>query len=388
VADWLASEHVRTLPLDVLLLAITIFTIITQAVIAGFHLVFVVLILAALMLPFRGFVIRLVVGMGISTALLVWATTSLDVSADELAEIPILTVVLVLVFLVAQARARAADESRAANAEMQRRTELESRELRQQLEQAQRRDLIGRASAGLSHDLRNVFSVIKGCTAEAAEETEGRSDLHRSCLDEVGAAADRGLSILDELLWLGRQHDSILQVTDLSTSIRQLEPLLRRLTRRGVILRLDIPERECLVRVDRVGLSQILMNLVSNANDAIEGNGTITVSARPVITPSTRADGPRTVLTVADDGRGFTSDELSTAFDDGFTTKGEGHFGLGLSSVSDIVERCGGSMQIDSSPNDGTTISILFASPDSASGPSSDANFEASGSSTIGGPSS
>jgi signal transduction histidine kinase len=379
---WFASEHLRTLPLDVGLAGITILTIATQAVVAGFHVIFVVLILAALMLPFRGFVIRLVVGMGICTALLVWAITSLDVPPDELAEIPILTLVLVLVFIVAQARATAAAETRAANAEMQRRTELESRELRQQLEQAQRRDLIGRASAGLSHDLRNVFGVVKGCTAEVAEDAVGLTDLQRSCLDEVATAADRGLSILDELLWLGRQHDSVLQVTDLSTSIRQLEPLLRRLTRPGVFLRLDVPETECLVRIDRVGLSQILMNLVSNANDAIVGKGNITVSARPVITPSTRAAGPSTVLTVADDGRGLTPDELSSAFDDGFTTKGEGHFGLGLSTVWDIVERCGGSMQVDSSPNEVTTISIVFAGPDSVDGPPGDPRFDATVSSS------
>jgi signal transduction histidine kinase len=383
LSGWLASRHLRTLPLDVGLVGITILTVMTRAVIPGFHFMFVVVILAALMLPFRGFVIRFAVWMGVSIALLVWAVTSLDVSPDELAEIPILAVVLVLVFLVAQARAKAAAESRAANAELVQRTELESRELRQQLEQAQRRDLIGRASAGLSHDLRNVFSVIKGCTAEAAEQNVGWSEPQRSCLDEVGSAADRGLAILDELLWLGRQHDSILQVTDLSTSIRQLEPLLRRLTRRGVVLRLDIPERECLARVDRIGLIQILMNLVSNANDAIVGNGNITVSARSLITPATRTDGPAAVLTVADDGRGFTSDELSTAFEAGFTTKGDGHFGLGLSTVWDIVERCDGSMQIDSSPGDVTTISILFASPDSISGPSDDADFEASISSGV-----
>jgi signal transduction histidine kinase len=383
LSGWLASRRLRTLPLDLGLAGITILTVITRAVIPGFHVMFIIVILAALMLPFRGFAIRFAVWMGVSTALLVWAVTSLDVSPDELAEIPILAVVLVLVFLVAQARARAAAESRAANDELLRRTELESRELRQQLEQAQRRDLIGRASAGLSHDLRNVFSVIKGCTAEAAEKNVGWSDPQRSCLDEVGAAADRGVAILDELLWLGRQHDSILQVTDLSTSIRQLEPLLRRLTRRGVVLRFDIPERECLVRVDRIGLSQILMNLVSNANDAIVGNGNITVSVRPVITSSTRADGPTAVLTVTDDGRGFTSDELSAAFEAGFTTKGDGHFGLGLSTVWDIVDRCGGSMQIDSSPDDVTTISILFESPDATAGPSGDSDADASFSPSI-----
>ena len=107
------------------------------------------------------------------------------------------------------------------------------------------------------------------------------------------------------------------------------------------------------------------MNLVSNANDAIVGNGNITIAARPVISRSVGDDEPVAVLTVSDDGRGFTADELSRAFDDGFTSKGEGHFGLGLATVWRIVERNGGSMQIDSSPDDATTVSIMLTGPSS-----------------------
>jgi two-component system cell cycle sensor histidine kinase/response regulator CckA len=219
-----------------------------------------------------------------------------------------------------------------------------------------------------------VFTVIKGCTAEVEEETGADatptlSDLQRYCLGEIQSAADRGLAILDHLLCLSRQNESILQVTDLSSSIRQLEPLLRRLVRPGVILRLDVPADECLVRIDRVGLSQILMNLVTNANDAITGNGNITVAARPVVARSIGDDEPTAVLTISDDGRGFTPDELSRSFDDGFTTKGDEHFGLGLATVWRIVERNGGSMQIDSSPEDATTISIMLTGPGSTDTP-------------------
>ncbi len=370
LSGWLASGHVGTLPLDLALVAITILTIATRAVIEGFHFMFVVLALAALMLPFRSFVIRLGVWMGVSTALLVWAIASLGVPANELTELPILAVVLVLVFLVARARERATADSEAANAELHERTELERRELERQLDQAQHRELIGRASAGLSHDLRNVFTVVRGCTAEVEEETGADatatlSDLQRYCLGEIRSAADRGLAILDHLLCLSRQNESILQATDLNSSIRQLEPLLRRLVRPGVILRLDVPADDCLVRIDRVGLSQVLMNLVTNANDAITGNGNISVAARPVVARSIGDDEPIAVLTVSDDGRGFTPDELSRAFDDGFTTKGDGHFGLGLATVWRIVERNGGSMQIDSSPEDTTTISIMLTGPGS-----------------------
>jgi signal transduction histidine kinase len=368
---WLASDQLFTLPLDLGFIALTLITIFTRDVVVGFHTIFVLLTLTALMLPFRGFVIRLAIWTSVSVALLVWAIRSLDVPSAELAEIPILTFVLVLIFLVAQSRSQAAAASAAMTAELQHRTDLEQADLRQQLEQSQRRELLGRASAGLAHDLRNIFAVVRGSIAEVldgadAEQTAGTATSTMANvrkLHDVDSAAERGLSIVDELLWLGRQHDSIMEVTDLNAATRQLEPLLRRLTSRGVTLRLDVPHDVCMARIDRIGLSQILMNLVSNANDAITGSGTITVSTKRSFTPVGADRHVTSVLTVADTGCGFTPEALAAAFDDGVTTKDDTHYGLGLPTVWRIVDRCGGSMQIDSSSGTGTNVSIGFESP-------------------------
>ena len=372
VNRWLVSPHLLTLPLDLGFIAITVITIFTREVVVGFHTIFVLLAVTALMLPFRGFVIRLAIWTTVEVALIAWAISSLDVPSAELSEIPILTSVLILIFLVAQARSQAAAESSAMMVELQRRTDLEQSGLRQQLEQGQRRELLGRASAGLAHDLRNIFTVIRGSINEVLEDADtlqlartGSSAVTSTqSLNDVDSAAERGLDIVDQLLWLGRQHDSILEVTDLNSATRQLEPLLRRLTRPSVILRVEVPDDECLVRIDRVGLSQILMNLVSNANDAIVGSGTITVSTRKSITPIGRDSTPRTMLLVTDNGPGFSPERLATAFDEGTTSKDDTHYGLGLSTVWRIVERCGGSLQIDSSASTGTSVSIGFQAPD------------------------
>jgi signal transduction histidine kinase len=332
-----------------------------------FHVIFVLLVVAALMLPFRQFVIRLVVWMTITVALVTWAITSHDTPSEELTELPLLTLVLVLVYLVAHARARAARDAERALAEIERRTEVEREVLQHQLEDAQRRELIGRASAGLAHDLRNVFVVIKGCVDEVHEHAAAAvrsGDIGEdtvTCVDDLDKAAERGLAIIDDLLWLGRRHDYETRVTDLGESIRQIEPFLRRMVRPGITLRVEAPAQPSLVFIDHVGLSQVLMNLVANAIDAIEGTGHITVSTRRSVSGSAGGElDTTTSISVTDDGVGFTKQAIEHAFEADFTTKSGAHGGYGLPTVWRIVDRCGGSVQIDSSPDSGTSVILRF----------------------------
>ena len=144
----------------------------------------------------------------------------------------------------------------------------------------------------MAHDLRNVFVVIRGCVEEVHDNAGAAAGAGKigedtvSCIDDVGAAAERGLAIIDDLLWLGQRHDYETRVTDLGESIRQIEPFLRRMVRPGITLRVEAPARSSLVFIDHVGLSQVLMNLVANAVDAIEGTGHITVSTRQSVSGS------------------------------------------------------------------------------------------------------
>ncbi len=154
--------------IDAALIWTTAMAVLTRAVILGFHVIFVLLAVAALMLPYRRFVFRLVLWMTVSTLLVIWAVIWLSTPSAELTELPLLTLVVVLVFMVAHARGQAAKENDAAHVELGRRAALEREVLQHQLEDAQRRELIGRASAGLAHDLRNVFVAIGGCVDEAA----------------------------------------------------------------------------------------------------------------------------------------------------------------------------------------------------------------------------
>ena len=243
--------------------------------------------------------------------------------------------------------------------------------LQHQLEDAQRRELIGRASAGLAHDLRNVFVAIRGCADEAAFEAASvaideehdsaastATTLHGSWLDDVSSASTRGLAIIDDLLWLGRQNDHENRVSDLGVVLPQIEPLLRRLVRRGITFHMDIPPTDTIVRIDRVGLTQVLMNLVANASDAIESNGSITVWSRQTLTASPGDPTLTTSIIVTDTGCGFSPEAMERAFQPDFTTKDGDHGGYGLATVRQIVDRCGGAVQVDSAPGAGTTVSI------------------------------
>jgi len=373
ISAWLASEHASTVQIDVALIWVLVITLLTRAVIMGFHVIFVLLAFAALMLPFRRFVLRLVLWMTVSTLLVVWAVIWLSTPSAELTELPMLTLVVVLVFMVAQARGRAAKESEAAHVELGRRAALEREVLQHQLEDAQRRELIGRASAGLAHDLRNVFVAIRGCADEAAfdatpvaiDEDHASADatataVQHEWLDEVSSASTRGLAIIDDLVWLGRQNDRENRVSDLGIVFPQIEPLLRRLVRKGITFRIEIPPTDTIVRIDRVGLTQVLMNLVANASDAIESKGSITVSSRQTLTASPGDPTRTTSIVVSDTGCGFSHEAMERAFEPDFTTKDGDHGGYGLATVRQIVDRCGGAVQIDSAPGAGTTVSIRF----------------------------
>ncbi len=165
------------------------------------------------------------------------------------------------------------------------------------------------------------------------------------------------------MLWLNQRHDLEMRVTDVAESIRQIEPFLRRMVHRGITLRVISPAQPAFAHIDHVGLAQVLMNLVSNAANAIDGVGHITVSAQRSVSRSSSGEPSTTTsIIVTDDGCGFTKQALEHAFEPDFTTKSGTHGGYGLATVWRIVDRCGGSVQIDSSPDSGTTVVLRFPS--------------------------
>jgi signal transduction histidine kinase len=344
--------------IDLGLVVATAMAILTQQVVIWFHLIFVLLVVAALLLSFRMLVTRLIIWMLVSTGLVVWAVIQLDLPSDELSELPILTLVVAIVFLVARSRAQHHADLTESRRIINEQLAFERDGLRAQLEQSQRLDVLGRASAKMAHDLLNVFTIVKGC---ADELNASGSEDHQNAIAEVLEAVERGTNMLSEFLVTGQAHLGPPTIIDVGAVVQRAEPMLRYLIPTGIRLDIATPLDPVFVAIDRNELIQILMNLLTNAVDAIDQTGAISVFVDSSVSTrgADRTAARSATLAVRDSGRGFTGDDITAVFDPGYTTKRGTHSGLGLAMVSDIVSRAGGNVDLESRST-GTTVRIVL----------------------------
>jgi signal transduction histidine kinase len=230
------------------------------------------------------------------------------------------------------------------------RLEAESERLREQLERSQRLNGLGQLAGGVAHDFNNLLAVIGGYARMLDKRLADNPEL-RSQAGEIVAAADRGAELTRQMLVFSRGTAPEAQACDLNRAIEGSETLLRRAAGELVELRLILARDAPAVGLGRGRIEQILLNLTLNARDAMPDGGTLTIRT------DVYADVVR--LTVLDTGEGMPEDVKAHAFDPFFTTKGEGEgTGLGLSVVYGIVDRAGGSIDLDSTPGIGTCFAI------------------------------
>ena len=227
------------------------------------------------------------------------------------------------------------------------------RDMELQLAHAQRMDAVGRLAGGLSHDFNNILTAVSGSAEMLRVEKNAveRSQL----LDEIIAARDRGAALTRQLLSFARREVTQPRVIDLSDHVRGLERLLQRVAGDRNRLRLELAP-ECRVRVDPGQLEQALVNLVSNARDAMPDGGHCRIIVERVAGPAAMA---RVQLHVIDNGAGMSHEIAQRAFEPFFTTKPRGQgTGLGLASVHGMAEQSDGTARISSRAGDGTRVTI------------------------------
>jgi signal transduction histidine kinase len=177
-------------------------------------------------------------------------------------------------------------------------------------------------------------------------------------------AAQRGARLTHQLLALGRKNLVLPRVVDVNTLIRSSEPLLRRTVRENVDFRLELSPFAACIEIDPNEFDQLMLNLVINARDAIEGNGGLTISTELSMhdTEHHKAHGkPWVCVEVRDTGAGMTPETIEHIFDPFFTTKETGKgTGLGLASVYSIVRQAGGVIDVDSRVGAGTAFRLYF----------------------------
>lgn len=237
------------------------------------------------------------------------------------------------------------------------------------LRQTAKLEAIGRLAGGLAHDFNNQLYALSGFTHFVGRDP-GLSAASRHDLLQVQQAIERMAGMTRQLLAFARQQVLNPETLDLNDVVTDTQPLLQRLIGSNIAIELALAAGPKWVRVDRSQLVQVLMNLVINARDAMEESGTVAIQTQTLeVSPGERLDrvgapieaGAFAELAVSDSGAGIAPEHLPRIFEPFFTTKEAGHgTGLGLATVDGIVSQSGGHIQVESAPDRGTTVRVLF----------------------------
>jgi len=248
-------------------------------------------------------------------------------------------------------------------------TELKT--LEAQFVQSQKMQAIGQLAGGVAHDFNNLLTAISGhCDLLLLKHDEGHQNY--ADLIQIHQNANRAASLVGQLLAFSRKQNLQLESIDLRATLADLTHLLNRLVGEKVTLTLEHQDELAPIRADRRQLEQVLMNLVVNARDAMQGSGEIrVVTNNMTLVSAMRKDrvvvppGDYVVVNVVDEGTGIPPERLSKIFEPFYTTKrtGEGT-GLGLSTVYGIVKQTGGYVFVESKLGEGSTFSLVFPRQD------------------------
>jgi PAS domain S-box-containing protein len=261
------------------------------------------------------------------------------------------------------------------------RAEAEQQRTQHRLQQAQKLESLGQLVGGVAHDFNNLINIITGYTNLSGDQLSPLAQHDQrlkpvlSDINQVREAAEQAARLTRQLLTFAR-HDLVKpEILSLNDIVKGTGQLLHRTLGEHIDLEISANPRLWPVQADRGQLEQVLVNLASNARDAMPRSGKLSIEtdnltadavyaqARPGLRP-----GRYVRLRVSDSGTGMDQATIDRAFEPFFTTKLKGHgTGLGLSTVHGIITQAGGTVEIYSEPGLGTTLTVLLpASRDTA----------------------
>lgn len=239
---------------------------------------------------------------------------------------------------------------------------LEGKKLERSLFQIQKMEALNRFAAGIAHDFNNILLAISAYASTAAAAAEKGATCPGD-LREIDAAVTKGTQLTRQLKLFSRQQQDARDSVDVNALVEASSEMLRRLLGAGVKLETRLCAEDLPVRASRSQLDQVLLNLATNARDAMPAGGKLTVeTAREEICfVSSRQCLKAARVSISDTGEGMPEEVLERIFEPFFTTKGEGQgSGLGLSIVHGIVHQHGGELLARSAPGEGTRFDIYL----------------------------
>jgi signal transduction histidine kinase/pSer/pThr/pTyr-binding forkhead associated (FHA) protein/ActR/RegA family two-component response regulator len=233
------------------------------------------------------------------------------------------------------------------------RAETEQKELQEQLLAAQKMESIGAFAGGTAHNFRNILQAISGNT-EYLQLVCGQQQEVRELLNSIHQSVDKGVDLINGLLQFSRENpkDS-LEIVDLNEIINESYRIVEKVLDRKVEIKLDLKE-ELFVKGNKSLLSQVFMNLFTNAKDAMMPQGGI-------LHVEAEKKDSIVLASVSDTGCGMDKETQKRIFDPFFTMKEVGQgTGLGLSTSLGIVKQHGGTLSVYSEPGKGSTFRIIL----------------------------
>ncbi len=239
--------------------------------------------------------------------------------------------------------------------------------LEEQLLQSQKLEGIGQLAGGIAHDYNNILNVVIGYS-ELLKRKAKQNEPSLQSIEAILAAAKRGAGLTRQLLAFARKEITSPRVININSSIDSIREMLQRIV--GENLRLVFMPGKDLwnVKMDPTQFDQILVNLATNARDAIRDIGSITIATSNVrasealLLNHPDLEGREYVRMIfQDDGEGMANEVMKRMFEPFFTTKPKGAgTGLGLSTVYGIVKQNGGAILVSSVPDEGTVFEIYL----------------------------
>ncbi len=246
------------------------------------------------------------------------------------------------------------------------RLEEEKKQLTEQLFQAQKMEVIGRLARGISHDFNNILGTVQPAVQSISHRSSDPK-IQETCeviLESVSHAAH----VVKQLLLFSKQMKQLKVLHDSRFILRDIQKMVKHTLGDHIQLVLDLCETPLWIEADTVQLQQVVLNIATNARDAMPRGGVFIIQVSPVILDSQIAlrkgrvsPGRYCRITFRDTGVGIPMDQMDHVFEPFFTTKSRDKgTGLGLSVVYGIVEDHQGAIQVDSDPDVGTCFHIYL----------------------------